>query len=294
MAVSPAAFENPEAEQVNFLAAVPDIDTIPGHTPSHSIAVGGLYTTMRQLRLYTPILNHAGAPLPPKDRYFPPHEKGLGPVDEMVGQLVEDLEEVTERVEGPVAMFTHSLGAHIGSAAVLQRPDLVSRFTAVGGVQLGIKSLTPVGHGVKALLRHAKGVEDIMHDSDYMQAHAREVATGWPAHVPVTLFATPWDELATFADTLDMTLPPGQTAEKRVIAAPMPGMKWILQKTMGLPRDAELMPSLVPALHELLPLHPSVITHDRHVRGDSAEQAASFVVATSASMPRPRLASVAT
>jgi len=297
MAVEPKSFEN-QYREADYLAAVPDIDPLVQHNLSNVIALGGLGTSHGQLRLYAPLLYDEDSPLPAKDRFLPPLGRGLVDVDEMIGQMETDIEQVTERLGGPVSAFTHSLGEHLGMAVAVRRPELFTSFVGAGGVGFGIESLTPVARGLKALLKKAKGAEDIMRASPYMQEHIRRVTTEWSPDVPMHLIATPYDELAKFSDTLGIELPPGQTIEKRVIVQSVPILGWhipgvgkLLEKTMHMPPDAELIHSTLPALHAFLPLHPAVIQYDRQVRHASEEQSAITPVADiRAYRPKLRLA----
>ena len=298
MAVEPKSFES-EFQETDYLAAVPNIDTPPHYDLSDVIALGGLGTSHGQLWLYEPLLHNEQSPLPAKDRFLPPLGRGLVEVDEMIGQMEEDIETVVERIGKPVSIFAHSLGEHLGMAVVVKRPDLCESFFGAGGVGFGIESLTPVAGILKALLKNAKGAEDIMRDSPYMQEHIRRVTTEWSPDVPLHLMATPYDELAKFSDTLGIELPPGQKIEKRVIVQSVPILGWhipgigkLLHEGMEVPPDAELIHSPRPALHAFLPRHPEVIKYDRQVRGNLAEQPASTpVVNTRTVRPRLHLAS---
>lgn len=280
MAVSPTRFESREDPQMDYLEGLPDSGVSSVYGLPDPLVLGGLYTTKAHQGLYNPLLEHPDSLLPAKARYLPPLGRGLVEVEEMIGQMEEDIAHRTELVEGPVDVTAHSLGMHIGMAVALRRPELFRSFTGLGGIGCGIESLTPAGHLVKAALRNAAGVEDIMRGSDYMQQHERTVATEWSPDIPVLLVATPWDELATFRDTLGIKLPQGQTAEKRVIATDMPGMRLFLRKVMGMPDDAQILHSKLPAFHELLPRHGVAIEQARHMRGGSVEQAARLAVAS--------------
>jgi pimeloyl-ACP methyl ester carboxylesterase len=294
MAVAPKSFES-EFQKTDYLAAVPDIYTPPQHDLSDVIALGGLGTAHGQLWLYKPLLENEQSPLPAKDRFLPPLGRGLVDVEEMIGQMEEDIETVVERLEEPVSVFAHSLGEHLGMAVAVKRPDLFKSFVGAGGVGFGIESLTPVAGALKALLKKAKGTEDIMRDSPYMQEHIHRVTTEWSPDVPMHLIATPYDELAKFSDTLGIELPPGQSIEKRVIVQSIPILGWripgigeLLQGTMDMPPDARLIHSPLPALHAFLPLHPEVIKYDRQVRSSLLEQSAATPVADIRSA-RPKL-----
>lgn len=294
MAVEPKSFEG-RYKEADYLAAVPDIDPRVDYNLSAVVALGGLGTSHGQLRLYAPLLYDEDSPLPAKYRFFPPLGRGLVDVEEMIGQMEEDIEQVTERLGGPVSALAHSLGDHLGMAVAVKRPELFESFVSLGGVGFGINSLTPAARGLKALLKKAKGAEDIMRDSDYMQKHIHKVTTEWSPDVPMHRFATPYDELAKFSDTLGIELPPGQTIEKRVIVQSVPILGWhipgigkFLENTMDMPTDAQLIHSQLPALHAFLPLHPGVIKYARQVRGSSVEQPATATV-TDIHAVRPRL-----
>lgn len=275
MAVSPIAFEQGSIPQVEPLAAVPARNPfLQDHAIHDPIALGGLGTSPRELWLYANILEDGASVLPKEDRFFPPLDRGRADVEEMIGHIEEQIEAVVERVGGPVTAFMHSLGEHLGWAVALRRPELFHKVIGAGGVGPGIESLTPVAQGVKLLLRDAKGAEDIMRASPYMQGHIGAVATSWSPDLQMHRLGTPYDELAAFSDTLGIELPAGQTAEKRVIVPPIPGIGWTLRKTRGLPADVELIKSALPALHAFLPLHPKVIQYERQVRFGSVEQPA--------------------
>jgi|GEM_PF-5235292 pimeloyl-ACP methyl ester carboxylesterase len=289
MAVSPTAFEQGPIQQVEPLAALPDIYPSSDHAVFDPIALGGLGTSPKELWLYELLLRDGHSQLPTKDRFFPPLDRGRADVEEMIGQMEEDIETVVEQVGGPVTAFMHSLGEHLGMAVAQRRPELFHSIIGAGGIGIGLESLTPVARGVKMLLRNAKGKEDIMRDSPYMQGHIERVSTSWSPDLPVHRLATPLDELATFSDTLGIELPPGQTVEKRVIVPPVPGISWALRKTMGLPDDAELIKSPIPALHAFFPLHPEVIKYERQVRGADVAHPAQFMVAAQSSRPKLEL-----
>jgi pimeloyl-ACP methyl ester carboxylesterase len=290
MAAAPALYEY--LREPGQEPEMPNVNVTLDRMLAHGGVVGGLGTSPQEQWLYDLILHHESSPLPAEDRYLPPEGRGLIPFDEMVGRMEEDIEELTERVEGPVALTTHSLGAHLGMAVALRRPELFQSFVSLGGVGCGVQSLTPVDHVIKAFLRKAAGVEDIMRGSDYMRKHERKVATEWSPDIPVLLVATPYDELAPFSDTLGIELPPGQTAEKRVIAPDVPGMHWFLRKVMGMPEDATIVHSKLPALHALLPRHHAAIEQDRQVRWGSLSRSANFMVSAADTTPRPILVSV--
>lgn len=291
MATAPNIYEQ-GGLAASELLEVPQAGDFTDEELAHSVGLGGLYTSHQELWLYDPILQHESSPLPTKHRFLPPLGKGLVSFEEMIGQMEEDIDLKVEQLEGPVAVAAHSLGLHLAMAVALKRPELFRSIMGLGGVGCGIESLTPAGHIVRAILRRAEGVEDIMRGSDYMQEHERRVRTEWPEDIPVVLVATPYDELARFSDTLDIELPPGQRVEKRVIAPDIPGMNWFLRNVMGMPKDATILHSKLPALHEFLPRHHVAIEQDRQVRSGSVEHHAASMMVSAASAPRRLITAV--
>jgi pimeloyl-ACP methyl ester carboxylesterase len=187
MAVSPIRFESREDPQTDYFEGLPDTGVHSVYGLPDPLVLGGLYTSKAHQGLYNPLLEHPGSLLPAKARYLPPLGKGLVAVEEMIGQMEEEIADRAEQLEGPVDVTAHSLGMHIGMAVALRRPELFRSFTGLGGIGCGIESLTPAAHLVKAVLRKAAGVEDIMRGSDYMQQHERAVATEWSPDIPVLL-----------------------------------------------------------------------------------------------------------
>lgn len=235
------------------------------------VGIGGLLSVKTQWFYYTPLLASPGSALSAKERFLPIPDRGLSPFDEMYGQLKEQLHTLHERLEERVVLFGHSLGALMAIRLGLENPDMVSDVECLAGIQDGVDEFTFSGKALKKLLGSPDHAENLLRGSDFMTEHRREIATEWPAQVPLHLISPTHDVLIPAPQGLEVELPAKQQPNRLIVVPRVPGLhSGIRKKTEHLPNVKELRP-LLPAEHVDLPICPAVILHTRQIRRAAAE-----------------------
>jgi pimeloyl-ACP methyl ester carboxylesterase len=232
------------------------------HEDSHLapiVAIGGLLTVKQLAEWYRPVLSKDKASvLPAHKRFIAPPQRGLGKVEEMRDQLVEQLEGVYERL-GSKKLFLvgHSLGGLMATMTAVERPDMVAGVASLGGVHTGYRLKTP---GTE-LLRHFVGnppeAKLLRHDSDFMQEHKHRMATEWPKDVPLHVISTPLDILVVPPQGFDVKLAHGEPDNRLILPhVPHPHIGGILA---GAARFALRIP------HDFKPLHTGYLTEHLNI-----------------------------
>jgi hypothetical protein len=244
------------------------------HNMAPIVGIGGLLSIKTQWGFYVPLLSTPSSALSPKDRFLPIPDRGLSPISEMYGQLEEQLGVLHERLEERVVLFGHSLGALMATKLALDNPDKISAVECLAGVHDGVDELTFSGRLLKRILGSPDHAEDLLSESDFMTVHRAQMATAWPADVPLHLVSPTHDMLIPAPQGLEVALPEEQGPERLIVVPHAPGLKAsIREKTAHL--DVSELRWLLPADHVSIAVSPPVIGHTRQLRREvGAEKSA--------------------
>lgn len=240
------------------------------------IGIGGLLSKQVQWGFYSALLGGASSHgLSVKERFWAIPSMGLGPFDEMYGQLEERLVKTHDRLGERVVLWGHSLGGLMVSQLGLHHPDKVADVVCLAGAQQGVGSLTVAGRALKRALGNPTESGKLLADSDFMKDHMQSLAERWSPTTGMHLVAPTTDYLIPTPWGLGIKLPEGQQPTKKYVAPHgIPGA--LIRKVMRLGDDVDLMRD-VPADHISLPVTPSVINYMRQVRRSAAAPSAELI-----------------
>lgn len=259
-----------------------------------ALAIGGVLTAKKHWPLYAPVLKDPGCELGIRERFSHIPDGGKGTIEEIYGQLEEELIVGYERLGARVALVGHSLGGLVATMLALEHPDKIASVIAVAGAQEGIKRETPSSKALRILLRGAAGQEDIKHDSEFMTKHKAQVAADWSPDTSLHLVGTVFDDLLLAPQGLGLELPAGQQAEKRIITGPLPGAGRLIRLIPGMPEEVQVLKSRRPVGHIDAIMSGAVVDYARQARRDAAgAEPIDLTPVNSAPAPTARVPAVA-
>jgi pimeloyl-ACP methyl ester carboxylesterase len=230
-------------------------------------AIGGLLAAERNWPLYARMLS-SGAPseVSVQDRFFAIREQGRGDPYEAAEELGSQLMALYEQLDERLVVVGHSMGALMGTMVAVEHPEIIAGVVCLAGAQEGIKQETPFSFALRHALGNPETAAMIQHDSGFMQEHRQRMATEWSADTSLHLISPTIDGLLVLPQGLGIELPKGQQPQRRVVCAPIPGMRHLLRAIPDMPQDVEILPSLLPAGHIEIPMSGPVIKYTESVR----------------------------
>ena len=184
---------------------------------------------------------------------------------EMYGELEEQFTAVHERIEKPVMVIGHSLGARMATQLALDHPEKISGVACLAGVQDGIEKFSFTGKILKQLLGNPDHAQNLLKDSDMMREHRARIASEWASHILLQLISPTYDDLIPAPQGLELELPDGQQPERKIVVPHLPLHFGIREKTAHLENVQELR-SILPAGHIDIAICPPVIGATRQAR----------------------------
>lgn len=228
------------------------------------VVIGGLLVPKCLQPLYDPLLRGASE-LPASERFLPVPDLGLGHHQGMYDRLEQQIASLHEKLQRPIVLAGHSLGALMATKFGADHPEMVSDVACLAGVQNGIKQETPSTRALAYALGHPPGKKLLRHDSDHMTAHRETIAKKWSPDVTLHLLGSLIDDLVVTPQGLNLELPEGQKPERRVVWLPFTSPA--IRRIPGMPKDVEVLRSpLLCVDHYFFPLNPAVIRYVRQVR----------------------------
>lgn len=141
-----------------------------------------------------------------------------------------------------LVVIGHSFGALLATKLGLNRPDIVAEVKDLAGLQGGYRNTIGV-KAVKMMVGTNKGMEDGKSDSKHMEAFHEEIASEWSPDVGLTIDSALLDICFPLPQGLNIELPEGQQATRRVVGPMVPFLLERLKLIGGMPQDVELLTS---------------------------------------------------